>query len=222
MRAPLAPPDDIEAVPLTGLTWRGAGSLDLAGAHGNYVREEGTYREGNTLHKQGSGRFTMSGPGIHGTVEGRCGSHSSESSFGPLTVTKDRILYRCSFTRDGRPIDARLVLEEPEPAKSFGFRLTTPREGLLFYFGRRMDLKSVHEYMDAKGAKVKGKANVPTGYAFVVDGREIGGVSVTFPHQVYLPRDPDYREAALVASLSLALFSEPEDMSEEPSTDYGQ
>ena len=220
MRAPAAPPETMQATLLTGIGGKESGGFDLAGAHGNFVRSSGAYRENDypgdrdpVLHKGGDGEFTVWGDGVEGRLAARCGSHSTEIETGAITLSGEPLSYRCRFTRDGRPIDARLEIREPRSAK-----VLAPREGLLFFRGRRMDIRSVHEFDDPRIAR----SGTAAGYAFVVDGQEIGGIDLTnAPYRVHLPRDPAYREAAIAASIAMGLFSDPEHMmSEERGPDY--
>ena len=216
MRAPIAPPDAVESAVLTGVGGRQSGGFDLAGAHGNFVRSGGAYRERDFtgrkspfLFKDGESRFTIWGEGIDGRLSADCGSQASEFDAGRISVGLPNLSYRCRFHRDGAPIDARLELAESRSAK-----LLAPREGFLFFRGRRMEIRSVHDFDDPRVVR----SGTAVGYAFLVDGQEIGGIDLAnAPYRVYLPRDPAYREAAMAASLSMALFYDPEHMiGEEP------
>lgn len=211
MRAPAAPPGAVESAVLTGVGGRQSGGFDLAGAHGNFVRSGGAYRERDftgrkspVLFKDGESQFTIWGEGIDGRLSGDCGSQASEFDAGRVSIGIADLSYRCRFQRDGAPIDARLELAEPRSAK-----LLAPRAGFLFFRGRRMEIRSVHDF-EEPGVLRSGTA---AGYAFLVDGQEIGGIDLAnAPYRVYLPRDPAYREAAMAASLAMALFYDPENM----------
>jgi len=195
MRTPSAAPDSVEEALLTGIGHKDSGRFQLAGAEGTFVRGNVTIRAEPALIHEGDAQFTLSGEGVDGDVRAECGYIAVDSGDAVLAVRTQPLVYRCSFFRDGQPIDARLEVKEK---RSLGDK----REGLLFYRGRRMDLTSVHD-----SPQLRIPAGSALGYMFIVDGREVGGIdSNATPRRAFLPRDPALREAAMVASVALALF----------------
>lgn len=211
MRMPNAPVEAMETALLTGVGGKQSGGFDLGDARGNFVRSGGAYRERDypgdrdpVLHQDGEAEFTVWGDAVEGRLSASCGSHATEIDTGSFAESGDPVSYSCRFARGGTPIDARLELGEPQSAK-----LLAPRTGFIFFRGRRMEIRSVHDF-DNPGVARSGTA---VGYTFLADGQEIGGVDLAnAPYRVHLPRDPAYREAAIAATLAMAMFYDPEAM----------
>lgn len=78
---------------------------------------------------------------------------------------------------------------------------------MLLFDRQLIGIRSIHRF---EGGKVP--AATPLGYAFSVDGREIGAIDLNGPDKtVFVPRDPRLREAVLAASLALSIFWDPGD-----------
>jgi hypothetical protein len=200
MRMPAAPPESMEEAMLTGMGHEEIGRFSLAEVNGTFVRGSGAYKEHSKTEYESDGRFTASGGDVEGRLSADCAAYAAEIGES-ISITTAPFSFRCTFERNGAPIDARLELNERKVGLS-------QREGLIFFRGRRIDLKSSHKIQETRFS-----TGLPAGYTFLVDGQEIGGIDLNgADKRVYLPRDPAYREAAIAASVALSLLREPDTM----------
>lgn len=199
MRAPDAPVDAIDQVEMTGIDLRDAGSFNVAGNRGNFVRGDARFRSGAAIVHEGDVAFALAGRDVEGRVDADCGHSAIDIGSDSLSIRSSPVTFRCQFLRNGAPIDARLEINEK---RALGDR----REGVIFYRGHRIALRSVHD-----SPQLRVRSGTPLGYMFLMEEREIGGVDINDSSQrVYLPRDPALREAALVAAIALTLFQDPD------------
>ncbi|HEY6916256.1 MAG TPA: hypothetical protein VI381_01300 [Allosphingosinicella sp.] len=196
MERPDAPPSAMEEAMLAGIGHNmDDGALSLAGATGFYTRDAGTEWAGMNSRHEGFARFTIRRGDIDGDLEGRCRSEAVDLSHGSVSMRARPLSYRCRFERDGERIDAHLELEEKPAWKD-------ERQGYIFLGGRRIDIRSTHG-----SPQLAYGSGAPLGYTFSAEGQDIGGIDLTNEFKkVYLPRDYAYREAAIAASVALALF----------------
>lgn len=201
MEMPNAPPGALEDAVLSGIApgiYRG--EFAIAGVVGPFERGEDRYRMGGERNKEGGAHFVARGPGVDGAVSGDCQFRASDYGSNSLSYRQKPLRYRCRFERNGREIDAHLELEEQASYRD-------ERAGFLFYRGERIEIRSSHN-----GALTTHPSSSPLGYTMSVNGQDIGGVDLTAGEhkRVYLPRDPAYREAAIIGSVALALFLDPD------------
>jgi len=147
---------------------------------------------------EGGSTFTLSGPEVDGALAADCGFYEQDVDFA-LTAKPRRLRYECTFTRDGRPIDARLTLSNPEPTRD-------ARAGMLEFEGQQIAIRSIHALA---GAKVP--TTYPLGYLFDAGGQTVGGVDLsnTARPQVLAPHEAKLRQATMVAALALSTFPDP-------------
>lgn len=196
----------VERLELRGMGGWTRGDFVIGSSHGTFVRSAARGSLFGLVDKVGGGRFTLGGPLVAGTLSGGCDFNEEEVKLGRgVSLTTRPLLYRCGFDRDGRRIDADLVLEaaHDSPGAMIGYQ----RKGMLFYEGQRIGVRSIHR---SEGGKVP--TATPLGYAFNVGGREIGAIDLNGLNKtLFVPRDPRLREAVLAASLALSIFWDPAD-----------
>lgn len=195
-----------ERIELTGMNGASRGRLELAGAQGEFTRsaERLSIADSLLVRRRGGGTFRISGPGIEGELSGSCGYRESEIDAGPVHVTTARFAYACDFRRDGRPIAAELVIEDPAGAAGT-LHGRTERVGTLFFEGLEIELGSIHR--DSGGGLPVPHA---LGYSFEAQGRPLGAVDLNGSNKtLYLPRDARRREAVIAGSLALAVLWDP-------------
>jgi len=199
--ARIAVPSDVaastERLELRGMGGGTRGGFELAGERGSFARSAERLSMPIVRNRTGGGSFE------YGALAGRCGFREGELHAGSVSVTTRPFAYRCSFHRDGRPIDAELILEESynSPTAMLSKR---ERRGTLFFEGQRIELRSLHR--DQGGGL---PTAAPLGYAFDVDGRQIGAIDLNGTSKtLYLPRG-GAREAVLAASLALSVLWDP-------------
>jgi len=199
MRPPAAPPERTEATLLQGTGHGRHGAFTLADSRGSYTRDAAYAWFGDVAELRGSASFVASGDAITGELSGQCRSAATDAGSGSIVVRTRQMAYRCRYARDRRPIDARLVIDEP-------IALLDERRGHIDMNGIRIDLKSEHHLVGSSMPVAS-----PMGYIFSVNGQVIGGIDLNgAAKRVFLPRAPELREAALAAALSLALFIDAE------------
>lgn len=199
MRLPLAPAAQMEQVALVGIGGRAAGGFTLAGREGDYSRGGERVDAYAVTDAAGGSSFTLRGAEGEPDLGGFCRFSQKDVALGRgITATVEPLFFQCNFDAGGEPAGD---LELSASGLS-----SSERHGTLMFGGRIVEVRSVHKM---QGSPLP--TDLPIGYVFVAGGREIGGVDVNGgTKRVYLPRDPDLREAALAASVALAVFQEPE------------
>jgi hypothetical protein len=195
-----------EQIELTGMGAGQRGDFRLAGSSGTFTRSAerlGIFDPLLVRHR-GGGQFQLGA--LQGTADlaGRCSYREGIVQAGPLSITPDRLVFHCDFARDGRPIDASLVIADP--ASSWGaMHGRHERNGMLVYEGREIAVRSIHR--DGGGGLPSPNA---LGYSFSVDGREIGAVDLNGLNKtLYVPSTGPDREAVIAASVALSTFWDP-------------
>lgn len=197
---------ETERLELRGMGGATNGDFDVAGSRGLFTR--GAERLGIfdplLVRHRGGGEFRIAGPLTGHELAGRCAYRQTEVNPGPLAVTPQRFAYRCEFARDGRPIDAELVIEDPQ--SGFGtLHGRSERRGTLWFEGQRISLRSIHR--DQGGGL---PVPHPLGYMFEADGRQIGAVDLNgLDKTLFVPRAEPQREAVIAAALALAILWDP-------------
>lgn len=147
--------------------------------------------------------FTVSGPGIEGEISAACAGRQARIHLDWVTFEQDRLSYACDYVQDAETLNA-------------GLYLVLQRRGL---FGlarneRAGEFSWNGESYRFETRRLSGPA-LPTGrvpgYVISHRGVEIAGMDYgVMRPKLYLPAvGSPHREAALVASLSLAFFMDP-------------
>ena len=193
-----------ERLEVAGMGYGERGDFTLGASQGRFVRQALQTGGDILVHNVGRGGFDITGPELGGRVTARCGFHESEYEAGSVAVTADRLAYGCEFERDREPLQARLLLAEVPTSR--GPLAGRTRAGELQLGDIRIGIRAIH---DLEGGRVP--SGTPLGYAFDVDGRQIGAVDLNGGNKtIYAPRAPGAeREAVLMASLALSVFWDP-------------
>jgi hypothetical protein len=199
--ARIAMPSDLgarsERLVIDGMGGWQHGAFTVGTSSGRFTRTSERLSGLGFAEDRGGGRFVLKGPEAGGTIAGSCAFDQSSAEIGPVEVSIDRLLYRCTFERDGAPV-GDLVLE---PAGLSG----QGRQGRLRFAGRELQLRSIHQF---EGGKLP--SGSPLGYRFEHGGRAIGAVDLNGGDKVlFAPREPDLRGAALAGALALSIFWDP-------------
>ena len=206
--ARIAMPADLaagtERLEIAGMGHGERGDFTLGASQGRFVRQALQTRGHILVHNVGRGGFDIAGPELGGRVTASCGFHESELDAGAITVSGDRLAYGCEFERDREPLPARLLLAEVPTSR--GLLAGRTRAGEVQLGDMRIGIRAIH---DMEGGRVP--SGTPLGYAFDVDGRQIGAIDLNGANKtIYAPRAPGAeREAVLMASLALSVFWDP-------------
>lgn len=195
-----------ERLELRGMGGGRTGRFELAGARGTFSRTADRLAVSDPLFvgHTGGGRFEIEGaPGV-APLGGRCGYRQGQVNVGPISVTPRRLAFHCAFGRGGEPIDASLLIEDPDaPLGSLDGRAR--RAGVMFFEGAWIDIRSIHR--DAGGGL---PLPTPLGYAFSIAGRPIGAVDLNGSNKtIFAPHAGPDREAVMAAAAALAIFWDP-------------
>ena len=192
-----------ERLELRGMGGGTGGDFELAGARGRFNRsaERLALLDPLLVRHSGGGSFALAASAGGPELAGRCRYQERQVNAGPVAVTPGRFAYVCGFARGGVPIDAELVIEDPQSA--FGtLHGRAERRGTLFFEGRRLAVRSIHR--DAGGGL---PAPTPLGYLFEADGEAVGAVDVNGTGKtLFAPREGPLREAVLAGGLALAIL----------------
>lgn len=199
-------PAPAERLELRGLGDQTSGGFRLAGAPGRFTRtseERGSF-DPALVRQRGGGSFELAGTPASAALGGRCSWRENKLYIGPISAAPGRLAYSCAFERDGRRIDAALVVEDSSGAFG-GVAGRAERTGTLSFEGEEIRIRSVHR--DADGNR---RSAAPLGYAFEADGREIGSLALDGGETtVFAPRERRRREAVIAAAIALAIFDDP-------------
>jgi hypothetical protein len=195
-----------ERLELRGMGGGTRGDFRLAGVPGSFTRsaERQAIFDPLLVKHRGGGSFNLAGSPLAPQLSGHCEYREREVNVGPISVTPDRLSYYCMFKRQGQPLAAELVLVDPKPALGT-LHGRAERIGHLYVQGREIGIRSIHH--DERG----GLAGLTAlGYMFEADGREIGALDVNGLNKtLYVPREPELREAVIAAGLALSIFWDP-------------
>lgn len=208
--ARIAVPSDLAAVSerieLTGMGNGERGSFRLGASEGRFTRsslQEG-YDGGFLKRDFGGGSFEVAGPEVGGTLSGRCEHERTERNVGALVVPDQRFAYRCGFERDGRPIEAGLILEAV-PSRPDKLLSGITRAGEIHLGGHVLGIRPIHEM---EGGRLP--TGMPLGYAFDLDGRSVGAVDLNGADKtIYVPPSEPARETVIAASIALSILWDP-------------
>lgn len=206
IRLPAGLADRVERVDLTGIGGQRSGSLALGTSTGTFTRQADRLGIADPLYARnyGGSAVEISGAEIGGRLRTTCRFDRVTASLGPVSINARRLAYRCAFERDGQTVVG--ALELADRAGMLGsVDGREAREGFVRFDGVEMRLRSIHR---PQGSLF----TVPhaLGYVFEQAGQAIGAVDLNGDiKRLYLPADPQKRQAVLAASLALALFWDP-------------
>ena len=190
----------------------GAFRVGVDGTAGQFRREAGsagweTFFGETAIERRGTTWFNLAGPGVRGTIEGRCALTRSDrrvdSGRVSVTDTVAPVRIACRFLRSGQAVGSLALGEVP----AAGLTVVEERRGRLAIGGTRFDIRSEHRFADPR---VLGPAGARLGYVFADRDRDIAGVELTGgTPRLALPAEPITREAALIGAVALALMWEP-------------
>lgn len=206
--ARMATPADLQArterLEISGMGYGERGDFTLGASQGRFARLALQTGDGFVVDNVGRGSFELAGPELGGRISAVCGFHEREIDMGAVVATRDRLAYGCEFERDRVPLPGGLLLSEVPTSRSVLAGRT--RAGELQIGDLRIGIRAIH---DMEGSRIP--SGTPLGYAFDVDGRQIGAVDLNGGNKrIYAPRAPGAeREAVLMASLALAIFWDP-------------
>ena len=195
-----------ERVELTGMGGGERGRFRLGSSEGRFTRSSisAGYDGGPVVRNLGGGSFELAGPDVAGVLEGECRFDEAEIQAGSVSFPAERFAYRCRFRRDGRPIDAGLILEEV-PARPGKLLSGRTRAGEVHMGGRVAEIRPIH---DMAGGRLP--TAMPLGYSLELDGRPLGAVDLNGPDKtIFAPRSGPERELVLAASLALSVLWDP-------------
>lgn len=202
-----------QSVNLRGVGWGQKGRFELPelGTKGVFRRTAGSSGRGEVDYT-GTVDFTLEGSREQPAITGQCRYHQGTSDFRDRIVPGVRVettvldlpfTYICRFLRDGQEIGTLMLDRAPGAV----IDLRTLRRGEVQVGGARLDLRSVHTF---EGSKMP--AEMPLGYLMATKDGDVGAAYLNGgTRRLILPTAGDQREAALLASLALALLWDPGD-----------
>lgn len=200
-----------DVVQLRGIGWgqKGRFNLPSLGASGTFRRSAERVGVG-MVDYVGGVDFTFERKG--GAIAGRCRYHQGTSEWRDRIARNVRVetsvleapfSYRCEFLQEGRAIGS-LTLDRA-PGRPVDLR--TLRAGEVEVSGARLTLRSVHTFA---GSKLP--TETPLGYTIIGSQGTVGAAYLNGgSRRLVLPKTGAEREAALLASLALALLWDPGD-----------
>jgi hypothetical protein len=211
--AHIAMPADVaagtERIELTGMGGWQSGHFKLGSSEGRFTRRASQTRAGiggAFVRNIGGGGFDVRGPEFGGGLAGTCGFHQTEVDAGIVVIPGARLAYGCEFDRDGLHLSGGLLLKEVPTSRSVLAGRT--RAGEIQLGDLKLDIRPIH-HMQGGGLPT----GSPLGYAFDLEGRQIGAIDLNGPNKtVYAPRaaGPE-RDAVLTAAIALSIFWDPGD-----------
>jgi hypothetical protein len=156
--------------------------------------------------------FAATGPGVGGSLSGDCRYDRSEESLrmGSLSVARplSPLLFQCRFEREGRQIGTLRMFAAPRSRALVQFE---ERRGEVRTDATTLAIHSLHK-LGARQVTTSDRV----GYAMAAGDRVVAMIDLNgfTRRRLALPYDPQQREAALAASLALALFWDPGDTDE--------
>lgn len=153
--------------------------------------------------REGTLRFTLSGPDVNGALNGDCGARERTLTLGVFSKDVQPMAFACSFTHGNRPIPARLELQA---ARSNIVLPMQERRGEIALDHVVLSIRSIHAW---EGSPLK--SELPVGYEFRRDGVLIGAVELNGTPSLRLsPMLPTHeRRAAVVAAVATGLLWDP-------------
>lgn len=160
------------------------------------------------VSNRGKGSFSVSGPGIDGSISGECSFKEKVVTIRVVTVDAQKLAFVCDIRAGNGAALGALRLVEPKP-EGFKAKLLAraDRVGEAEVGSIAFEVRSVHDY---QGSRVKAPA--PTGYVLSIDTAPVAALELTDvnPTLIVAADLPEtQREPALVVSLALAVLRDP-------------
>lgn len=191
---------------LAGMGFGQGGDFTLGASSGTFTRHALSASDPHILGSDeiasffGDGSFSVRGADFDGRVEGECRYLEAEATAGPATVTTIPFRYRCSFSRDGRPLQASLVLHAAP--RAVGPLTAETRMGWLEIDGRHFRIEPIHQ-----SPQLGIPTSEPLGYRFVGSNSDVGAIDLNGERKtIYVPVGGPDREAVLIGSLALSVL----------------
>lgn len=192
-----------ERIPVTGVGGSQRGSFAAGAFSGEFSRSATRLAFFDTLYERydSSVAFSLRGPDINGDISAECRMQERVLTLGVVSFSPKPMAYSCAFAHEGRPLPARLEIQE---AHEGGARPV--RRGEIGLDRVVLQIRSVH---GVEGSPLQLAS--PIGYIFERDGVAVGAVEVNgAPVVVYAPEtDAAERRAVLTGALALGLFWDP-------------
>lgn len=208
--ARIAVPSDVtgstQQLQITGMGGWQDGRFRLGASEGRFSRRASRTEIFKTFARNsGRGSFDVAGPELGGSANGHCAFDEREVNLGVAVVPNGRLTYRCQFQRDGRQVDGGLFLAEVPNGS--GLLAGRSRAGEVRLGAMVVGIRAIHH---AEGGGLP--AGTPLGYAFDLNGRQIGAIDLNGGTKtIYAPTRPGpERDAVLMASLALSVFWDPD------------
>ncbi|MCW3798282.1 hypothetical protein OMW55_10760 [Sphingomonas sp. BN140010] len=203
--APIAVAPDLVAhtqqIELTGIGFGETGHFRLGASSGSFTRSYARMRQVEPFSTPrltrsfGHVAFAVTGPDFGAPTSADC-RHVEGEVGGSLRVTDVPFRYRCRFTRDGKPMDAELLLAAA-PLR-IGLLTGETRAGEIRANGRVIRIEPIH-----RSPALAVPSGDPLGYRFGT----VGAVDVNAsPRVIFAPTAGPDREAVLLGSIALSLL----------------
>ena len=205
MRLPTTLAEAPERTEFAGIGGRPSGEFVAGPYRGKFKRslDQFTFFE-TDVDRVGRASFTVAGPAIGSTIEGRCGMIESAVDLGVVEVTSRPMAYGCHLTAEGRPVAAGFELREVVGGGSAITRYE--RRGEISIGGTSLQIRSVHNLAGTAMPSL-----TPVGYLFEQDGRQIAALELTGrPALIGLSGlDGATARTVVVGAVALAIFWDP-------------
>lgn len=196
-----------ETVPVTGVGGGRSGAFAAGPFKGAFTRSASRLAFFDPLYERRDGRtaFTVSGPGINGSLAVSCRMRERTITIGVVSFEPHKMAYGCEFAREGQAVPARFELLAHRAGLG-GRAMRQERRGEIALDDAVLQIRSVH---DLQGSSIP--MGTPIGYLFEQEGAVVGAVELNGPPMViYGPNtDQATQRAVLVASLALSLLWDP-------------
>jgi len=207
-------PDELASasarLPFEGFGGKNRGQFRLGDYSGEFTRIESRLAifDPGYVSNRGTGSFSLSGPGIDGTINGECSFKENVVTIRIVTFDTRKFGFVCDMHDASRGPVGRLTLVEPRPS-GMRARLVarSERVGEADVHSVAFDIRSGHEY---EGSRLK--AQVPVGYVLSIDSTPVAALELTDVNPTLILADslPDaWRTPTLVAALSLTVLRDP-------------
>jgi hypothetical protein len=195
-----------ETLSLSGMGFGQRGKFTLGASSGTFTRHALSAKATDPFPADdftsffGDGSFSVQGADFTGRVEASCRYLEAIAEDRPAEVTTIPFHYRCTFSRDGRPIDASLTLQAAP--RRVGPLLTETRSGRFVIEGRSVGIVPIHH-----STQLRIPTSEPLGYRFIRDGSDLGAIDLNGERKtIYAPKAGSDRETVLMAGLALSVL----------------
>lgn len=195
-----------ERVKISGVGFGRRGRIEVSDHTGSFDRSSNRANVLGSVFetRRGGVRYDVTGPLVADGATAECGMRRRSVNLGAIEVGTVPLTFQCVFAQGGRPLEARLEVQENEGFT--GILAREERQGRAAFGPVEFRIRSVHRMQRSPMSTEK-----PMGYLFERDGLAIGGVETNGgPFVLYGPNlSPDERRAVLLAALALGLWWDP-------------